>query len=320
MRWLAKPLLSLLAIILGLVLVAGGWFTWLGTRNPMVLIDREVPAYSLAMQEDYTTARKGEERLFRDLTFVTDGFAPVRITVSLPAGMAPGRLPVLVLLGGLESGRGSLERLPALGRNVVVAFEYPYSSAVRDRSVFVLERLRIAHDAVLETPGQLAFVLGWLRSRPWVDPARISLLGYSLGAVFVPVVNHKARREHTPVAASIMAFGGADLGTIVAHNLNLAPAALARGLALAVDALVRPVEPAFHLPALVGALLLVSALADEMVPESSARLMRELSPDPKTIVFLPGEHIDPRNQAVLDRIVKISGDWLREKGAVNGPP
>ena len=91
-------------------------------------------------------------------------------------------------------------------------------------------------------------------------------------------------------------------------------------LVAAVDALVRPVEPAFHLPALVGEFLLVSAAADEIVPATSARLMRELTPEPKTIVLLPGEHIDPRDQAVLDRVVSISGDWLREKGVVNAPP
>lgn len=320
MKWFAIALLSLSTIVLGLVLAAAGWLVWLGTRDPMVLIGREVPAYLLVAQEAYTVTRKGEERLFRDLTFAADGFAPIRVTVSLPGGGAVERLPVLVLLGGLKSGRRSLERMPALGRNAALAFEYPLSFEVQDKSASILGRLRTGYNAILETPGQLAFVLGWLRSRPWADPARVSLLGYSLGAIFVPVVNHKAKREQVPVAASIMAFGGANLGTIVANVLDLPTGVLGWGVVAAVDALVRPVEPAFHLPALAGEFLLVSAAADEMVPAASARLMQDLTPEPKTIVFLPGEHIDPQNQAVLDRVVSISGDWLREKGVVNAPP
>ncbi len=320
MKWFAIALLSLSAIVLGLVLVAAGWLVWLGNRDPMVLIDREVPAYSLVAHEAYTVTSKGEERLLRDLTFAAEGAAPIRITVSLPAGAAVERLPVLVLLGGLKSGRGSLERMPALGRNAALAFEYPLSFEVQDKSASILGRLRTGYNAVLETPGQLAFVLGWLRSQPWADPARVSLLGYSLGAIFVPVVNHKAKREQVPVAASIMAFGGASLGSIVANVLDLGSDVASWGMVAAVDALVRPVEPAFHLPALVGEFLLVSAAADEIVPATSARLMRELTPEPKTIVLLPGEHIDPRDQAVLDRVVSISGDWLREKGVVNAPP
>jgi pimeloyl-ACP methyl ester carboxylesterase len=320
MKWIARALLSVIASVLVLAVMAAGWLTWLGTRDPMVLIDREVPAYSLVSRETYSLARKGEERLFRDLTFAADGVAPIRITVSLPGGDTAARLPVLVLLGGLKSGRDSLERLPAVGQNAVLAFEYPYSSEIRDKSAFILERLRAAHGAVMETPGQLAFVLGWLRTRPWADPARVSLLGYSLGAVFVPVVNHKARRQRTPVAASIMAFGGADLGAVAANVLDLAPGILGRVVAAMVDTLVRSVEPAFHLPALAGEVLLVNAEADEMIPATSSRRMTELAPEPKTIVLLPGEHIDPRDQVVLDRIVSISGNWLKEKGVVNVMP
>lgn len=44
-----------------------------------------------------------------------------------------------------------------------------------------------------------------------------------------------------------------------------------------------------------------------------------LTPEPKTIVILPGEHMNPRDPEVLARIVEISRRRLVEKGAANPP-
>jgi hypothetical protein len=49
--------------------------------------------------------------------------------------------------------------------------------------------------------------------------------------------------------------------------------------------------------------------------------MRALTPEPKSVVLLEGEHVGmgAGQQALLQEIVRLTGTWLIEQGAVNPP-
>ena len=63
----------------------------------------------------------------------------------------------------------------------------------------------------------------------------------------------------------------------------------------------------------------VRSLEDELIPPASARLMTELTPQPKWVVTMPGDHINPRDPVVLTHVVNVSRDWLVARGAANEP-
>lgn len=308
-----KPILAALAFMA----LLAAWVGWREACDPLAFIARPPPAYRVVRDEAYPMEKNGEQRLYRDLVFAAEGQAPIRITLSLPAFLPAPRMPVMIILGGLRSGRRSLRSVPRLGANVAVGFEYPYKEEIRDEESPALARIAAVRSAAVETPGQLVTVIRWLRAQPWADPRRISLLGYSLGAVLVPASHRKAAAQGYPLGPSIMAFGGADLGRIVPNVLHLDSAAARWGAGLIANALLRPVEPAFHLPHLKGDFLLISAEEDELVPPASSLLMQTLTPEPKTIVNLPGAHIGPRDPAVLARTINVSRRWLTARGASN---
>ena len=62
---------------------------------------------------------------------------------------------------------------------------------------------------------------------------------------------------------------------------------------------------------------LVSGADDSLIPEASARLMEELTPEPKTVIRLEGGHIRGGRTELARTIVAISRGWLLERGAIN---
>jgi hypothetical protein len=92
----------------------------------------------------------------------------------------------------------------------------------------------------------------------------------------------------------------------------------APGVRVAVDLLLRPIEPSLHLPHLRGRFLLLGGRADPSIPFDAAERMRELTPHPRTIILFEGEHIGvgAAKRNVLDPVVAASKSWLVDQGAI----
>lgn len=102
-----------------------------------------------------------------------------------PRMVTTGKLPVLLLLGGHQTGK---DAVALVGRPAGVAFaaiDYPYTGS---RSVDgVWQSLRAVpsiQKAFIDTPPALSLAVDWLLQQPWVDPERIELVGVSLGVPF----------------------------------------------------------------------------------------------------------------------------------------
>jgi len=119
--------------------------------------------------------------------------------------------------------------------------------------------------------------------------------------------------------ATILAFGGADVAAIVPQALKFRTPILRWMVGVLAGAVLHPIEPRYFLPLMKTQTLLVNAEADELIPPGSTRLLTELTPEPKWVVTMPGDHINPRDQAVLARVVALSKAWLIERGAANDP-
>ena len=317
LRWTARLFGALAVAVLA---AAGAGSLWLYLQNPDSVVTGPPPAYRLVAEKRHTVRRNGEMRLDLELTFRAEGIeAPLRMTVRLPADAeARHDLPVLLLLGGLDSGRESLDRLPPLGRNAMVGFEYARNDLIRDREAPLLSRALAVRNGAIETPAQIGAALAWLGAQPWADETRMSILGYSLGAIFAPAGHRAAERAGVTVAADILAFGGADLDLILPHAIKFEPAALRSVAAAVVALMLRPIDPRFHLTHLRGQFLLIEAKEDELIPPPAQALFARLTPEPKTIHRIPGDHIDPRDTVVLETVVDLSEAWLLEVGAANG--
>jgi hypothetical protein len=308
------PLLRRLAVALVLALLAGiaGGIAWLVLRDPLAALPAADPAPSLLARRDAF----GETRLRSFVQLGTERLGPVGIVVDRPI---PFRrpLPVIVVLGGLGTGARNIDWIRDAGENVLVGYDWPIPTALPNG----LDLLAAAPDLyrrALAIPGQIQTAMAWAAAQEWADPDRISLLGFSLGALAAPAVQRLG-----PLAPgwTVLAYGGTPLGPLIAANPHLEPRWIAPFLSLAADLVLRPLEPGRHLPHLEGRFLVLEGATDEFVPAAAASRFRDLVPDPKRVVAFPGGHmgVGPRQIELLERIIAESRAWLIAEKAVNAP-
>ncbi len=308
--------ITLLGAFVTLVGVTSAWLAWQLMRDPLAALPRTSSSLRIISEEQIGHARSSDIRQYRKLELASTEGERIQITVSLPAHMPARPMPVLILLGGLRTGQNNVRYVSQPGDNVIIGYEYPIEKRIK-RSSAIIWNAAALRRAVLQVPGQVVAVTRWARSQPWADSKRISVLGFSLGALYLPAVHRLARDQHLPLGPAIMAYGGADIAGLLSHRLKEIPQWSRNLIAALAAAVLKPIEPALHLPHLRGEFLLISGANDSLVPETSVHLMQQLTPRPKTVMRLEGGHIDGRESELAQRIVAISQDWLLQRGAID---
>jgi hypothetical protein len=305
----------LLAVLVALALSAGLLIGWLllDRSDPDRLAGAPLPEIAAITVLPYAGKGCPGGRLCQDVVLETSA-EPLRLALSLPEDAGAGPMPVVILAGGLETGRAALRHLPDLCRPALVTYAYPLVAEAWRRAALPAQ-IVAARAAALAVPGQLAAAIRWTRAQAWADAARVSLVVVSLGALVLPAAQRLAAAHGAPVQASILAYGGTDLAAILRANYArdrpwLGPVARLCALGL------RALEPAAHLPHLQGAFLLITGRDDARIPRSSAAGLRRLTPAPKAVASLPSGHIDTDRQQRLDEILALSRRWLAGRQAL----
>ncbi len=315
-RFLRRLLaLGFLLLLLG---IGAAWLGWQYElrRDPMALLDRGPLAYRLAAEESSeATTQAGELRVFRHITLDAGLANPVRFTVSLP-GNTHGPLPAVLILGGLEIGRESLGYLAHHGHNALVAYQYPGEGAAWYEGAW-MRRIPAMRRAALEVPAQVDVILAWMSDQTWVEPERISVMGYSFGAAFLPACLRVAQAHGRSLGPTVVAYGGADLPSLLEVNVDLQPRWLRRAVARLLALALRPLEPARHGPHLRGTFLFINGRRDALIPPANALALQASVPGPHRVVWLEAGHMNPGDPLLLAQIIRLSRNWLLEQKALN---
>ena len=155
--------------------------------------------------------------------------------------------------------------------------------------------------------------------QPWAERERISLLGFSLGAVAVPAAQRLLELRGLRVGWTVLAYGGADIANLLEHHPKAGPDWARPMIGWLAGRLFHPVDPAEHLPHLSGRFLVIGGTDDGLIPKHSAQLMRDLVPEPKTVLLLDGQHmgVGKAQTALLGQIQQVTEDWLVDQKAMN---
>ncbi|MBT5110842.1 MAG: prolyl oligopeptidase family serine peptidase [Rhodospirillaceae bacterium] len=306
------------------LLLGAGIAVWLRIWNPDTLLHQALPLYQLATRTitpiTDATAPNASPRAYHAITLANADGGSVNFTVSLPGGLGgPGgggklaagdRLPTLVVLTGLRAGRRNLDHIPNHGRNAIVAYDYPFDPEVW-KSASAVERAWIANRVAHQLPDEVAGLIAWVRQQSWADPDRVSLVGVSLGAVALPVIQRRATNAGHRVAATVIAYGGANLHALARANLK--DNWIREPLALLTALLLRPLAPVHHLPHLNGPFLLIHGADDDRIPQDSVDDLTAMTPEPKTIIVRPGAHIDNDRPKLIRDTIDTARDWLTKQ-------
>ncbi len=304
--------------IIGAVLAGASVALWLSIWSPDAIVRDSLPLYRKAAQAINPSA--DGMRIIHDVKLVDPDGALVRFSVSLPAARPDAesakKLPTLVVITGFRSAHQNLARITAPGLNAVASYDYPYDPK-EWKAASLPGRAWIARRVAFRIPDEVAAMIAWIRRQDWADPNRVSLVGVSLGAVALPVIRRRVAAVGQKTAASVMAYGGADLQALARANIDVSPSWLRDIAAWAIWLMLKPLEPSAHLPEISGPFLLINGRDDERLPAESVRLLQELTPQPKTIVTVDGPHIDGSRPETIANTIRIARDWLAERGALN---
>jgi pimeloyl-ACP methyl ester carboxylesterase len=295
----------------------GGFVCWLGLRDPLAALPR-------AIENPVATGFSAEPRDGRTLQHVVldaPGVGRVGLAISLPDPLPKRPLPIIMVLGGLATGERNIRHIPGGGDNAIVGYDWPVPTP-RPRGWDLLREAPDLSDRALRVPGQIASALDWLAGQNWADPQRTSFLGFSLGALVEPAAQRLAELRGRTIGWTVLAYGGSPVGALIEANPYMKPSWAAPILSRVADLVFRPVEPGEHLPHLRGRFLLIGGRDDAFVPAAAARRMRDLAPEPKTIVLIEGGHmgVGVDRQALLAEIIAVTTRWLADEKAVNPPP
>ena len=225
-----------------------------------------------------------------------------------------GMHPALLVLGGVRTGRKTLEHIGYTKDIVMLALDYPYEGKTSRMSTgeFLGSVPRIRR-AVLDTAPAAKAAVDYLIEREEVDPGRIIVIGGSLGAFFVPV--HAAIDDRP--AAAVMIYGAGDIQSILAASHDM-PRLVARPAGWLGAVLLSPIEPLKYAHLISPRpLLMISGRNDERIPERCSRLLHEATGFPKTVLWIDAGHVTVREEEFHTLVGGILIDWLVENELVS---
>ena len=228
-----------------------------------------------------------------------DNGLTVDLRVLRPGGDAIRR-PLVVLLGGHRTGRDAVDLLGAPGPFVVAALDYPYDGPERPRGWRQsLATIPAARRALLDTPAAVLLALDWLVAQPWVDPARVELVGVSFGVPFAAVAGANDPRFRRVW----LIHGGAGNREWIEHNLPARVKSdwlrylagrlvylLAHGPTLETEYWAPRIAP--------RPVIIIGAREDRRLPNHLVERLHTAAGSPKELIWTEGGHVDRRPEAV----------------------
>jgi len=225
------------------------------------------------------------------------------------------RHPALLILGGVRTGRRTIDYLADTHGVVLFALDYPYEGKRSGLSTLeFLTSLPRMRRAVIHTVPASQLALDYLLSRPDVDPDRIILASGSVGAILSPAVAATDPR----IDALVVLFGGGDIQSLIRTNLDR-PAWMTIPAAWLGKVITAPVEPLRYIGEVSPRpIFFLNGTEDLGFPVANVRLLHEAAREPKTIRWIEAGHVIINRPEFHDQVTGELAAWLLKNDLV--PP
>jgi dienelactone hydrolase len=265
-------------------------------------------------------AREDAVSRIQELTLLSSAGLRVRALLRVPKA-GEGRGPAAVIVGGIQLGRriataAGLDRIAR--QTVIVSPDYPLEQRRHTfEGLSLLTTLPYIRPAAFDSVAQALLLLDYLETRPDVDPRRLFLVGGSMGAPIVTIAGGVDRRP----AAVVVLYGGGQLAALIAHTLEQPGqprpyphwAAVVTGQGLAW--LFAPLAPERYAPAIAPRrFLMINGAGDSLVPRANVLALYDAARQPKELIWVEGEHIQPEETALIAHVSSTVSAWLEKQG------
>ena len=259
--------------------------------------------------------RTGED-WFEYVHLVSSSGLEIDMRVYRPDYDGEQTLPVLVLLGGFNTGKDAVELVGEADGIAYAAIDYPYTGR-HDLGTFwgSIAAIPGAQKAFLDAPAGLMLALQWLLEQPWADTGRIELAGISLGVPFAAPAGALEQR----FSRVWLLHGGGDNAAWVSANVShRIENDFLRGLATRLT-LFAVYGNSFDTKRWVmeiapRPLVVVLARNDDFVPQAAKEPMILAADSPYVeLLWTDGRHIQPTRQRELEELVRLVKARVRDQ-------
>jgi len=304
-----------LLLVLGLILVVVAAYS----------IYLAVPRYDYFVERTGTLvdARVDEEEREIDRSYSVHLRSSTGLEVDMrvlrPEVDVTEKLPLVLILGGQETGKDAIDLVGPADGIAFAAIDYPYDGS-QDldgfwKSVYAIPAVQ---RAFLDSPPAVSLALSWLLQQDWVDPDRAELAGVSLGVPFATAAGALDERFNRVW----MLHGGGDNVSWVSHNArrHIDNDVLRRLTARTTLFIVHgnSFETQHWIPEIAPRpVIIVAARNDDYVPpEAQEPLIAAARSEHVELIWTKGRHIGPSRSDELQQLLIIVRD--RILGAARG--
>ncbi len=310
-------LFGLLSIFVILFLFFGSWVLWERNRDAVVGIDFYSGKVKLSHDTTYNLSLEEiPERTYRHIALRTEYLGNIEAFISEPTVIPTEGIPVVIIMGGLEVDADIFRLIHDPGENIYVIFKYPYTPEYWYEGTPIVE-IPVIRKSMLSVPSQALALHQWVSKQPWTDKERVTFAGYSFGAMFLPAIYHLADSHNKVLNPGIIAYAGADISDLLYTNMGKIDSPWRSFVAWLGETAIYSIEPARHLPYMNNEFLVINGTRDHQISTYSWEKLHRMIPQPKTVLILDEGHMHPRKPELTKKLVRISREWLRERGLIN---
>ncbi len=298
-----------LALRMVLVLLAAATLLLLSFTAWLLLPVIEQPDF-LARKGELLQARQTGEWAVAggsvtQLTLSSSSGLEVELALRLPREPLPGR-PLLILLGGQETGRQAVDLLPDTRGVAVAALSYPFGIIPHREGLALALALPRIQRGILDTPAAAMLAADYLLARPDLDPGRVELAGISFGAYLAAI----PAALDTRIERLWLIHGSGDpQGVIEAGLRERIPLP---GIRDAIAWLLATAAGAHHLSPehWVGRIaprpvIVVNATDDSALTDSAVAMLHDALRPPSRVLWSPGDHVHPKRPETIAFIADL---------------
>lgn len=252
---------------------------------------------------------------YQDVTLSSTSGLTTELRVLRPTKSELSALPLVLMIGGQRTGRHAVDLVADPGDVVYAAIDYPYYGPKRTSGIWqTASAIPHVQRGALNTPPALTLALDWLVDQPWIDPARIELIGVSFGVPFAAVTGAIDQR----VSRVWLVHGAADNLTWTDFALRKRIESDSGRRAVAKLALLLSYGASFETREWMAKIaprpvIVISSRNDERVPKGVA-LADAASNLATEIIWTEGRHVQPNRKDVLSELLGIVSARIEMQG------
>ncbi|MFC1555125.1 hypothetical protein ACFL7D_10850 [candidate division KSB1 bacterium] len=223
------------------------------------------------------------------------------------------KLPVIIVLGGLFTGKGVidlLEDMPGYEPVVNVSIDYPFTGEKRLKWWQVLLYLPKIRRAIMDSVRGVLLLIEYISKRKEFDKDRIHLIGASLGAFFG--IAAAACDKRIKSVSSL--FGGGKIEKLITKNLPYKFLGIHYLAGYLAKIIAFPLEPLNYIKQLSPRpLLVIGGKGDEKFPIECAQVLYEEALEPKDLIWFTSKHPEPEKNQLLLELTSEVAEWMTDK-------